>query len=72
MVCSLLCTLPMLCDVNLSHCTRLDDNCVVQLARCVPVLIRLNIDGIAHITNRLCRGTIVSINTAAELSEGCN
>ena len=47
----LLCELPKLCDVNLSHCTHLQDESVSTLAKRLPRLRKFNIDGIANISD---------------------
>ena len=47
----LLCRLPKLSEVNLSHCTHIQDESVSIIAQRLPALRKFNIDGIAHIND---------------------
>ncbi len=48
-----LCRLKKLKVLNVSHCNFIEDDSVELLASSLPIIHTLNIDGIAHITNRL-------------------
>ena len=61
----LLCELPRLRDLNLSHCTRLLDDSIIILAQRLPSLTALNIDGISWISDRFVLLGVVNIGKIA-------